>query len=121
MPSSTEAIMAARRRISSSVPAFMRVEQLARGRVAQLDALLPGRLLLHHLGRRHHIGPARKMLAPVEIVMARRRQVAAVLEVDRAVGRLVGIGMHRLVGEEQRERLAALLRRNRRRARSGGR
>ena len=35
--------------------------------------------------------------------MALGHAIAALAEIDRAVGRLEGVGMHRLVGEEQRE------------------
>ena len=102
--------MAARSRISSSVPAWMPSSSLREASLTRSSKRLrPGRLVLHHLGRRQRVGPAREVLALVEIGMARRRQIAAVAEVDRAVGRLEGVGMHRLVGEEQRERLVALL------------
>src|SRR5260221_515253 len=71
----------------------------------------PHRLLLHHLGGRQHVRRARKNLAPVEVLVALGGAVAAlVLEVERAVGGLERIRMHRLVREEQRERLVALAR-----------
>ena len=75
MPSSTEAIMAARSRISSSVPAWMPSSTLREASLtAQLERLRPGRLVLHHLRRRQHVGPAREMRALVEIGVARRRR-----------------------------------------------
>ena len=110
MPSSTEAIMAARSRISSSVPALMPSSTLREASLPLSSKRLgPGRLVLHHLGQRQHVGPAREVRALVEVGMALGHAIAALAEIDRAVGRLEGVGMHRLVGEEQREGLGPRL------------
>ncbi len=103
-PSSTAAIIAARKPDLLLLARMDGVEQLARfRRFAQLDRFRPRRLLLHELLGRQHVGLLREDAAPVEILVALGGHVAVHLE--RAVGGLLRVRVHRLVREPQRPRL----------------
>ncbi len=72
------------------------------------EGLRPGRLRPHDLLGRQHVRARREHAAPVEILVALGRLVAAVPgEVERAVGGLMRVRVHRLVGEEEAPRLRA--------------
>jgi hypothetical protein len=72
------------------------------------EGLRPGRLRPHDLLGRQHVGPRREHAAPVEVPVALGRLVTtAPGEIEGAVGGLVGIRVHRLVGEEEAPRLRA--------------
>ena len=111
-PSSTEAIIAARRRISSCVPLCRpsrngRLSGFARSSKTSFQA----GFCFRTSSRRQHVRPRRIDRVAVEVLVALGQHVAAHAgEVDGAVLLLLHVGMHRLVREEQRERLVALAR-----------
>ena len=79
---------------------------------AEAEGLGPRGLALHHVVGRQHVRAGRELAAAIEVGVPGGRLVAVVLarEIERAVGRLVGVRMHRLVGEEEAPRpLARLL------------
>ncbi len=78
-------------------------------RVLEAQALGPGRLLPDHLGGRQHVRRRREHRAAVQVAVALGGDVAALRGyAQRAVRGLLGVRMHRLVREEQRERFRSL-------------
>src|SRR5450631_3113388 len=85
-----------------------RIENGLCPRCPELEYFCPCRFLLHYLGMGQHVGSPGEHTSPVETFVPFRGAVPPQLrQIERAICCLDGIGMDRLMREEQRERLTA--------------